>query len=528
MNRRPLLPVVTPPSTDASLILRGVDVAPIGVSITDAGDGTFVYVNDTMCSILGRRREELERLTIFDVTHPAHHDDDRGARRAMLAGALESYHADKRYVRPDGTSTWLAVHVVPIRDRGGEIEAFFAQKVDITDRVHREERLARYVSDAVWLGRIRDALDEDRMVLYAQPIVDLHTKEVVQCELLLRMRDDDGSIVLPGEFLAVAERYGLIAEIDRWVIRQAVRIAAAGNPVQFNLSATSITNPDVLGELAHQIETNPVDPSLLIVEVTETAIVHKPRAANTLAAQLSGLGCGLALDDFGTGFGTLSLLKHLPATYLKIDIDFVRAIADDETDQRLVRGIVALAREFGLTTTAEGIEDPRTANTLEALGVDRGQGFLFARPEPLSPLPSANGRKPAPCPQPTEALATVRSAFRAVIAGDLAAARAHCHPALVLRLLSTASPAGRELVFRGHEGLASYFSYVQETWDERLMSPRAFWEANGAVVVAGEVTFRRAASVLVSDVLWVIRLRDDLIASVQAFELPQLERAPIT
>jgi EAL domain-containing protein (putative c-di-GMP-specific phosphodiesterase class I) len=161
----------------------------------------------------------------------------------------------------------------------------------------------------------------------------------------------------PSAFLPVAERYGLIAEIDRWVIRQAVQLAIRGTPVELNLSAESIANKDVLGELACQIQATGVDPSLLVVEVTETAMLDQPDAARALAQQLRALGCELALDDFGTGFSTLSTLKQLPVQHLKIDIDFVRDVAKDETSQRLVRGIVGLAREFGLTTTAEGVED---------------------------------------------------------------------------------------------------------------------------------------------------------------------------
>ena len=108
------------------------------------------------------------------------------------------------------------------------MEAFHSQLVDITDRRERESRLEHDVGEALWLGRIRDALDEDRFVLYAQPIVDLMTGQTVQHELLLRMRTEDGEIIAPGEFLPAAERYGLISEIDRWVIRRAVQIAVGG------------------------------------------------------------------------------------------------------------------------------------------------------------------------------------------------------------------------------------------------------------------------------------------------------------
>ena len=268
----------------------------------------------------------------------------------------------------------------PVCRPDGTVQAFFAQKIDLTEAKQREAELAGYVSDAMWLARTRDALDENRMLLYWQPIVDLRTGATVQRELLLRMCDADGTIVAPGQFLPVAERYGLISEIDRWVIRHAVGLAAEGVPTEFNVSAASISDPDVLRELATAIETTGVDPSLLVVEVTETAMLDHLEAGRTFADQLRALGCGLAIDDFGTGFASLSQLRHLHGEHLKIDMEFVRDITRNETDERLVRGIVGLAREFGQVTTAEGIEDEETLAKLRDLGVDRGQGYLFARP----------------------------------------------------------------------------------------------------------------------------------------------------
>ena len=516
-GREPISPML-----QASLIARGVDAAPVAVSITDRWAGRYLYVNEAMCGLLARSADEVQRLTPFDVTHADDHVRDAEAREAMVNGTLSSYQAEKRYVRPDGTSIWVAVHVVPIRDDDGAIEAFFAQKLDITDRKQHDQRLADYVSDAEWLGRIRDALDQDRFMLYAQPIVDLRSGEVVQRELLLRMRDEDGGIVAPRAFLPVAERYGLIAEIDRWVIRQAVQLASNGTPVEFNLSAASIANSDVLAELASQIQTTGVDPSLLVVEVTETVMLDQPRAARALAEQLCALGCELALDDFGTGFATLSSLKQLPVQHLKIDIDFVRDIADDETNQRLVRAIVGVAREFELTTTAEGVEDEAALTTLRRLGVDRAQGYLFARPAPLSPARSTDpSSSPRRRPSPAESLVTVRDAFDAFTERDLVRARRVCHPALVLRPHTTTNGADRDGAFRGHDGVARYLIAVQEAWDELRVRPTGFWQANGAVIVAGEVTARKGASTRIADLLWVFRLREGLIASIQMFDPPE-------
>jgi PAS domain S-box-containing protein len=365
-----------------SLFRRGFDGAPIGMVIVDPMEERFVQVNDAMCSLLGRTREELTGLGIADVTHPHDRAVVGQAHRALVDGDATSYQTEKRYHHADGSTVWVALHITPVRPTAGAGWRFFEQVIDITDRKRREAQLEREGADAVWLRRIRDAIDQDRLVLYSQPIVDMTSGETVQQELLLRMRGEDGSIIGPGDFLPVAERYGLMGEIDRWVIRQATALAATGVPVEFNLSGSSIGDPVVLREIETAIAATGVDPSLLVVEVTETAMMDRIEAGRAFAERLTELGCGLALDDFGTGFASLSYLKHLPAQHLKIDIEFVQDVGNEE-GARMVRGILGLAREFGLTTTAEGVEDEETRVTLRELGVDRAQGYLFARPGPL-------------------------------------------------------------------------------------------------------------------------------------------------
>ena len=368
-------------------------------------------VNDAMCALLWRSREELVGCTIDSITHP----DDRGsgneARRAMVEGGASSFQAEKRYLRPDGSTVWTTLHATPVRNTDGSVEAFFSQIVDISERKEREARLEQDVSDGVWLARIRAALDEDRLLLHRQPIIDLTSGETVQHELLLRMRGPDGSLILPAEFLPVAERYGLMSEIDRWVIGQAVEMAGAGEATEFNLSGSSIGDPDVLRELATAIEESGVDPSLLVVEVTETALVDQLEAGRVFAERVTALGCKLALDDFGTGFASLTYLKHIPAHYLKIDIEFVRDLTHSPTDEHLVEGIIAFARAFDQTTIAEGVEDEATLVRLRDLGADQAQGYLLGRPAPFAPGPDATVPfSSADCgPDP---VAFVREAFR--------------------------------------------------------------------------------------------------------------------
>jgi PAS domain S-box-containing protein len=366
-----------------SLFEQGFDGAPIGMVLSDPISGRYVRVNDAMCRLLGRSREEMLALGVDEVTHPDDRAADGAARRSMIDGTASHFQTEKRYVRGDGSDLWALLNVAPVRRADGQTRAFFSQVIDITERKEREARLGRDGNDAVWLRRIRDAIDHDRLVLYSQPIVDLATGRTVQHELLLRMRDEDGLIIPPGTFLPVAERYGLIGEIDRWVVRRAAAIAATGTPIQFNLSGTSICDPDVVREIAAAIATSGANPALLIVEVTETAVVGNVDAGRIFAERVTALGCQLALDDFGTGFGSLIHLKQIPAQHLKIDIEFVRDLTGDGADERVVRGIVGLAAEFDQTTTAEGVEDHATLTRLRELGVHRAQGYLLGRPVPL-------------------------------------------------------------------------------------------------------------------------------------------------
>ena len=195
----------------------------------------------------------------------------------------------------------------------------------------------------------------------------------------------DNELILPGSFLPVAEKYGLIREIDRWVITQAIRLAATGRLViEANLSATSIGTSDLLPFIDQQIREAHADPANLVFEITETALMQDIVAGEAFARGLAQLGCGLALDDFGTGFGSFTYLKKLPITHLKIDIEFIRDLATNPANLHVVKAIVSLARAFGLKTIAEGIEDAHALTLLRAEGVDFAQGFHLGRPEPIS------------------------------------------------------------------------------------------------------------------------------------------------
>jgi PAS domain S-box-containing protein len=377
------------------LFEQGFENAPVGMGLIDPQRRTFTRVNDAMCAIHSQTRAALQSAGwLSRATYPEDIAADDAVYARLVAGTLKSDERQKRVRRADGSVGWISRSLSALRDPDGTVSSVFCQVIDITEQKQREEELKAQVSDVAWIARIRDALDHDHFVLYSQPIVDLRTGDTVQQELLLRMRNSDGSIIAPGDFLPVAERYGLISEIDRWVIVEAVGLAARGQPTQFNLSAASIGDPEVLHELACAIERTEADPSLLVVEVTETAIITQLETGRRFAQQVTALGCRLALDDFGTGYSSLTHLKQIPAHHLKIDIEFVRDLTRSETDERLVRGIIGLAREFDQTTIAEGIEDRATLVRLRELGVDFGQGYLLGHPQPLATAAATTAVEP--------------------------------------------------------------------------------------------------------------------------------------
>ncbi len=233
-----------------------------------------------------------------------------------------------------------------------------------------------------WIHEIRTALDESRLKLYLQPILELQTNTIVRHEVLVRMLSRSGELIKPGAFLPSAERFGLIREIDRQVNSAALNHARQGNPCSINLSAHSIGQHSIIAALQAAI-TAGLDPANVTYEVTETAAMTNIASSKLFAQELSNLGCELALDDFGTGFGSFTYLKHIPARYLKLDIDFVRGLLTDETDQALVKSIVTVAHSLGKLTIAEGVEDAATLELLRAYGVEYAQGFHIGRPAPI-------------------------------------------------------------------------------------------------------------------------------------------------
>jgi PAS domain S-box-containing protein len=279
----------------------------------------------------------------------------------------------------NGDTIWVSVRLLPVRDGEGAIGGAVWIARDVSDR-HRLEQREAFDREARRHGKvISRALAEDLFAFAAQPVIDLASGRLDHYELLLRMRGADGGLVLPGNFLPQAERSGQIAEIDFWVIARGIPLARRA-PVAINLSGASIARGGLIEEVERRLEEADVDPRRVTFEITETAAAEDIDRAAELIERLGELGCGIALDDFGTGFGTFTYLSRLAVSELKIDREFVSQVRGSPTDQRVVQTMIAVARNFGMRTVAEGIEEAETLATLVEMGVDLGQGYLLGRP----------------------------------------------------------------------------------------------------------------------------------------------------
>ncbi len=352
--------------------------------------GTVISWNSGAEALYGWRREEAVGRPAAELIVP----DDATAAKELHSAVLADGRWDGELLvrRKDGTLFTAYVRNRLVRDEHGEPAAIVGVAVDVSARVAAEAEQRRDAATLARLNEIERALDDGRLVLHAQPIVDLRSGDAVRHELLLRMIDADGALVPPADFLPIAERYALIREIDRWVVREAARIAGADRCVQVNLSARSIGDPTLLEQVERCIERHRIGPDRLVFELTETAILENEDGARAFAERVRELGCRVALDDFGTGYGTLTYLKRLPVDYLKLDIEFVRDLASNQASRHVVQAVITLARDFGLQTVAEGVEDADTLRLLTLLGVDLAQGFHIARPAPFAEVPGDGGQ----------------------------------------------------------------------------------------------------------------------------------------
>lgn len=259
--------------------------------------------------------------------------------------------------------------------------------------LYTEELTAHAQQRVETAGELRRALEQQELRVYYQPVHDLLTGAMIGVEALVRWQHPERGLVPPGEFIPIAERTGLIAEIDTWVMRQAcqqmVQWQAEGKALRFvavNVSSRLFGKRSLYQLVAQVLHDTGLDPARLEVEVTESAVMEDPEVALEQLHRLRELGLQLAIDDFGTGYSSLLRLKRLPVQKLKIDQGFVAGLPHDDDDVAIVRVIIALARSMGMQIQAEGIEEAEQARFLLEQQCDMGQGYWYGRPVPAQQL----------------------------------------------------------------------------------------------------------------------------------------------
>ncbi|MBL1143287.1 MAG: EAL domain-containing protein [Proteobacteria bacterium] len=265
------------------------------------------------------------------------------------------------------------------------------------NRIHvyhaNDSEIAKRHGEIQWVERLYQALDEDRFCLYAQTIVSLSNDKDMHYELLLRMIDEKGEMILPDAFLPAAERYNLISRIDLWVIEKTFRLLQDNpdflenvNFLSINLSGPTLTNSNILDFIIEELDSSGISADKLCFEITETAAISNLNNAMKFISILKDLGCRFALDDFGSGLSSFAYLKNLSVDYLKIDGVFVKDIVDDLIDHAMVKSINEIGQTMEMKTIAEFVENDVIKGMLKEIGVDYVQGYGIGKPQPFKDL----------------------------------------------------------------------------------------------------------------------------------------------
>ncbi len=246
-----------------------------------------------------------------------------------------------------------------------------------------------------WVVRLKDAIRTDRLHLHYQPVVSIATGQAIHYEVLVRMAGETGELIPPGAFLPVAERFGLMPLVDRWVVEHALeKLASTPDCNLFvNISGASLGDEGLLAWIERSVMDRQVTPGRLTFEITETATVADLAWVTRWIRRLKELGCQFALDDFGTGFSSFSYLRALPVEFVKIDGSFIRTLDTDRTNRALVQAMTMVSHILGKEVIAEAVERPEVAAILAEIGVEYGQGWLWGHPsaEPLLPASVPRG-----------------------------------------------------------------------------------------------------------------------------------------
>ncbi len=356
-----------------------VGKTPSAISVRDS-QHRYTMVNSAFCELFGYDSiDDVIGRTEDEILPPEVLQRSKQTAPRLLAGDT-SVEEETIQIGPDRTS--YVTHRFPLRNTAGAITELVTIRTDITHRKKIEQEAAER---AKWHDLVTTAISEGRLLVYSQPIVDIATRQTVEEELLVRLRAADSEEVSPpSAFLPQCERHGLMPVIDQYMVGRAIELARNGRQVSVNITGQTIGDATATNKIIEALSAaGPDVTDRIIFEITETTALASPEMARAFSAAMSGLGCRMVLDDFGTGYGTFTELRHLDLYALKIDLSFVRDMLADRDDERVVNTIIVVARAYGLTTVAEGVESQEVLERLAEMGVDHAQGYLFSRPAPV-------------------------------------------------------------------------------------------------------------------------------------------------
>jgi len=379
------------------------------------GDKHFKHINDTFGHYTGdkllktvantlqkrlRYTDTLARLGGDEFAIILQHTNIGQAQ--LIAGemlGLLKYNTEGKEGKCPGITASIGIALFPEHSASLETLIAYADLAMYNAKEQGGNRVCVYSQDQEmqielrlkWKNRICYALENDRFVLHLQPILNLRENRIVRHEALLRMIGENGELIPPSVFLNVAERFGLIHEIDRWVVCKAINIIAELRRtgkfqcLEVNLSGKTVANTDFLSQTRQELEITDTNPSNLILGIPESAIVENAGEIHSFITSFKDIGCRFALDDYGR-FSSFNHLKHLPIDYLRISGSFISDLPHNRVHQHLVRGMVEVARGLGKQTIANHVNSDETLQLLQEYGVDYAQGYHIGLPTAISEI----------------------------------------------------------------------------------------------------------------------------------------------